>query len=43
MDLPELNKWFEVLCQLPNHKASGSSHISNKMLKHLGSSTNHKL
>ncbi len=43
MDLPKLNEWLEMLCQLPNHKAMRSSQIFNEILKHLGPSMNYKL
>ena len=32
---PLLSKWYEVISNLPNHKATGPSKISNDMLKHL--------
>jgi len=43
MDLPKLNEWLEMLCQLPNHKAMRSSQIFNEILKHLGLNMNYKL
>jgi hypothetical protein len=38
MKLPSQEEWFEIIKQLPNEKATGTSLISNEMLKHLGTS-----
>ncbi len=43
MTLPTLSEWLDVIYHLPNYKAPRPSQISNKMLKHLGPSTQHKL
>ena len=43
MDSPILTEWLNIIHQLPSNKATGSSQISNEMLKHLGPATNHHL
>src|ERR1044072_3574078 len=43
MSTPLLSEWHEVISNLPNHKATGPSKISNDMLKHLEPSAMNKL
>jgi hypothetical protein len=43
MSTPSLSEWHNVISNLPNHKATGPSKISNDMLKHLGPSAMNKL
>jgi len=42
-DLPSLSEWLDIIHQLPNNKALDPFQIFNEMLKHLGSSIQHKL
>ena len=43
MNPPILKEWINIINQLPNDKAPGTSGITNEMLKHIGPATQHYL
>src|SRR6266540_1319323 len=43
MNPPTLKEWINIINQLPNDKAPGTSGITNEMLKHIGPATQHYL
>ena len=43
IELPSLQEWLSIVTSLSNDKVTGTSGISNEMLKHIGSRTAHYL